>query len=474
MRKIFIIALLVCSVIGAADFHPDEIASSWMGAIETGGIQLRMVVNFERDAAGNLTATFDSPDQGANGIVFDEVAFHGDTLILKNNPMRAFYTGLLAENRDSITGQWHQSGMSLSLNLKPQETAIETGRPQDPQPPFPYLSEDVTFKNKEASITLAGTLTLPDSDGSHPAVVLISGSGSQNRNEEIFNHRPFLVLADFLTQEGIAVLRYDDRGIGGSGGDPMTATSEDYATDTYAAVQYLKTRPEINGGQIGLIGHSEGGIIGPMVAADYPDDVAFVIMMAGTGLTGEKIILEQIALLSKAQNVPAVQLSQNLDASRKIFKLLRQETDEEKLEHKVREIIQKNIANLSPDEKGQIADTLVYVDNQIRQVTLPWTKYFLSYDPVGTLKKVKCPVLAVFGSLDLQVSALSNQPAIEKALKEGGNKDYSFHVFEGLNHLFQTADTGMPTEYGAIDETIAPDVMLYLADWILARADVKR
>jgi len=273
-----------------------SIEGIWEGKLKVPGTELRIVFKISKNPDGTLTGTLDSPDQGVTGIQVEKIIFEDNTLYVEINPIGGTFEGKISNDFLTIEGNFKQAGQSLPLMMKKVNKTIEIYRPQEPKKPYPYLEEEVFYENKEAKITLAGTLTLPSQEGLFPVVLLITGSGPQDRDEAIAGHRPFLVLADYLTRQGIAVLRVDDRGVGRSTGDFSPATSEDFASDVLAGIAYLKTRKEINPKKIGLIGHSEGGIIAPMVAVKSPD-VAFIVLMAGTGLTGEEILYLQGALI---------------------------------------------------------------------------------------------------------------------------------------------------------------------------------
>ena len=330
-----------------------------------------------------------------------------------------------------------------------------TSRPQDPKPPFPYRQEEVAYESKEPGIRLAGTLTFPSSGGPYSAALLITGSGAQNRNEEIMGHKPFLVLADSLTRRGIAVLRVDDRGVGGSSAGPPTATSLSFAQDVLAGVEYLKSRPEINPRRIGLIGHSEGGIIAPMVAAQSPD-VAFIVLMAGMGVKGEEVLTEQGKLVLRANGASEELIQENTKAQKMLFNAIKSTSDNEVAETQMRE----SLSSANPT----IRDAALA---QLKSVLSPWMRYFVTYDPQPALEKAKCPVLAINGEKDLQVPPGQNLPAIEKALRAGGNKDFKVIELPGLNHLLQTCKTGSIAEYSQIDETISPVALDLIGSWIL-------
>jgi len=320
-------------------------------------------------------------------------------------------------------------------------------RSQNPAKPYSYHEEDITYVSPAARIRIGATLTFPDGRGPFAAVVLITGSGQQDRDEAALGHKPFLVLADHLTRKGFAVLRSDDRGIGQSGGVFVTSTNADFANDTEAALAYLKTRREIDPRRIGLIGHSGGGIIAPIVAARRRD-VAFIVLMAGPGLRGDQVIVDQVVAAAEAEGVPHAAAIEEGKTQRRVEDLIMQGHDDAKLKEKLRPIL------------GSKTDAVV------PQFTTPWHREFLAYDPAPALRKLSCPVLAMIGQKDVQVLPASNLAAIRKALQDGANKRFEVVAMPGLNHLFQTAKTGAVSEYGTIEETISPLALAKIAGWI--------
>jgi alpha-beta hydrolase superfamily lysophospholipase len=326
-------------------------------------------------------------------------------------------------------------------------------------------SDDVTFTNNKFNIQLAGTLTIPQGEGPFPAAIMITGSGHENRDEEIYGHKPFLVISDWLTRNGIAVLRYDDRGVGKSQGSQLDVTSADLATDAEAAFNFLKNNPKINPKAIGMIGHSEGGLIAPIVAASNPG-IAFIVSLAGPGVTGHQIIIRQSQDISRLSGISEEQIKKTTETNKKLYAVLRKERDNRKAELKImalyKEILEKEKTSKEDTEKAV---------NQLKATfgaaSYTWYRYFLFTDPSIFWKKVKCPVLALNGGKDLQVAAHENLPAIEKAVKSSGNNSVKTIQLPGLNHLFQHCDKGLPTEYGAIEETFSPEALKIISDWIL-------
>ncbi|MGA7838984.1 MAG: alpha/beta fold hydrolase, partial [Ignavibacteriaceae bacterium] len=387
--KIFLIIFVFSMVIPNKSFSQDnDISGIWNGSLKVSGIQLRIVFNISKEDNGSYKATMDSPDQGAKDIPVQKITFQENKIKMEMPALRGEYNGTLGSDGNKIEGTWAQSGQSFQLDLQNSDKPTVLNRPQEPKEPFPYNSEDVTYENDIAGNTLAGTFTYTKSDGPFPAVILITGSGPQNRNEELLGHKPFLVLSDYLTRHGIAVLRFDDRGIGKSTGDFKSATSKDFATDVLAGVKYLKTRNEVNKNEIGLIGHSEGGLIAPMVAVKSPD-VAFIVLMAGPGLPGDQILLMQSALISKAGGASKEDIEKSEKVNKKIYEILRNEPDSVKAHEEIVIVFKNYYNSLSEEDKKKAGDENTALQ-MLKRVETPWFKQFLKYDPRPTLEKVTC------------------------------------------------------------------------------------
>ena len=327
-------------------------------------------------------------------------------------------------------------------------------------------TEDVTFKNEKANVTLAGTLTLPSKEESYPAVVLISGSGPQNRNSEFAGHRPFLVLADYLTRKGMAVLRYDDRGFGQSTGNFGTGTSLDFSYDVESAIEFLKTRKEIKNDNIGLIGHSDGAMIAPMIAA-RTSDVSFIVLLAGPGVPGPKLLLDRQELLEKKMGFSEVEVEKSRRHAEQMIQIVVNSSDTETTKA---ELIMFSINNYDDIPEYAVPPGMSkddFISKHIEMLSSPWFKYFLKYDPISTLQKVRCPVLALNGEKDVQVPSKANLDGIKNALIAGENRNITIHEIPRLNHAFQECVTGMPDEYGKIDQTFSPTALTEISDWIL-------
>ena len=446
--------LLLAPLAVAAQAPAPSASGLWEGAINLPSGVLEVAVRLDRPASGSWAGTIDIPMQGAVAMPLANITVDGPAVrfSIAGVPGDPTFAGTLSEDGATIQGGFTQGPGKLTFSLKRNTTGkptiVAAARPQEPKPPYPYLTDEVTIQNSAAGVKLAGTLTTPRAAEAYPVVILITGSGQQDRNESIAGHKPFLVLADYLTRRGIAVLRIDDRGVGGSTGNAALATSEDFAGDVLAAVDFLKSYCSTNKSRIGLIGHSEGGLIAPMVAL-RSKDVAFEVLLAGPGVTGEQILYEQAATLAQSQGASAEQVAQARAQQERIYGVLKSETDVAVMRDRIRAI--------SGDASAQA-------------LTSPWFRFFLTYDPATALRAVKIPTLALNGEKDVQVPFKQNLPAIEAALKAGGNTDGTVRSFPNLNHLFQTSKTGLPNEYAQIEETMAPVVLEAIADWILARA----
>lgn len=460
MKKIALITLFAFMSLA---LPAQDITGSWSSMLKVQGMELRIVFNISKTDSG-FSSTMDSPDQGAYGIPVTATTVEGNKLDLKVASARINYQG---EFKDSvITGTFTQGAMSLPMDLRrggQEKTALN--RPQEPEMPYPYYAEEVIFENSKAGIKLAGTLTMPAKEGKFPAVVLISGSGPQDRNEEVFGHKPFMVLADYLTRNGVAVLRYDDRGTAKSEGNFQSATTVDNASDAAAAVSYLKSREEINKAKIGLIGHSEGGIIAPIVASSS-DEVNFIVLLAGTGIPGHELLLMQQELINRASGMSESDLKTAGEINKGAFNIIVKSTDTALLKKELTAYLRQMTEEHPDVEKSEGMSDEDFIREQVNQITNPWILFFLKYDPAPALEKVKCPVLALNGEKDLQVPPRENLSAIEAALKRGNNDKVTVIELSGLNHLFQECETGAPDEYVKIEQTFSPAALEAINRWM--------
>ncbi|MCK5065829.1 MAG: alpha/beta hydrolase [Bacteroidales bacterium] len=444
----------------------EQVAGSWLGTLNAGNIELRLVFNISVAGEASFEATLDSPDQGAMGIPLGEVSVIGDSLRIEAPMIKGYFVGKFTTS-STIEGEWNQAGRSFVLNLDKQAGVFVLNRPQEPQPPFPYKEEEVSFKQKAQDFSLGGTLTVPAGQGPFPVVVLVTGSGSQNRDEEIFGHKPFKVIADHLSGNGIAVLRYDDRGVASSGGSTTGSTTADHAVDARSAIEYLFTRNEIDKSRIGVIGHSEGGMIAFMLASEY-DDLAFIISLAGPGVDGKTILLEQSDYISRMSGVDESVLEDNKIVMSKVYELMITNESHQSWGEEVIEFTSAYYSNKEMDNYSQedIEQSKLDLLGSIPASSYDWMRYFVMFDPSSEFGSIKCPVLALNGGKDCQVLPDKNINTIKKGLQSSGNSEVTAMILPGLNHLFQNCETGLPAEYSQIEETFDPNTLELMSDWI--------
>ena len=432
-----------------------SIEGDWQGTLDAGALKLRMGLHLSKDAAGNLTAKLDSIDQSIMGLPVKTATFTANRLTLDIPAVRGSFEGTLNAAGLEIAGTFTQ-GAGVPLTFKRVDKVETLRRPQEPKPPFPYDAVDVAYESQ--GIKLAGTLTVPRGAGPFPAALLITGSGPQDRDEALFGHKAFWVIADHLTRHGIAVLRLDDRGVGQSTGNSTMTSIQEMATDVFAGVHFLKGRKEIDGGRIGLIGHSEGGIVGPLAASQSPD-VAFVVMLAGTGVTGEQVMYLQSEMVIRSVGGDDDAVKQNHKIQELLFGVLHQEKDQ-----KDRQVMIQKFRDAWKADQG--SDAPKEMEAQFGSITSAEMLSFILFNPADALRKVKVPVLALNGSRDVQVPALQNLPRIVAELTLGGNPDVTAVELPGLNHLFQHCKTCAPTEYGVLEETFSPGALEIMTEWL--------
>ncbi len=455
-----------------------ELVDVWQGTIDLAGQELELQVRRLKGKDGAEEVLFDSLTQQTMGIAAT-LELNGQDMTLRVPSIMGKYTGTLNEAGDRATGTWEQLGNKFPLEFRKVDEPSEAApldRPQQPEKPYPYREEDARFENPQAGISLIGTLTLPaEKGGPFPAVVLVSGSGPQDRDESLMGHKPFLVIADYLTRQGIVVLRYDDRGTGESEGVFGTATTRDFAEDAAAAVHYLKSHAEVDANRIGIVGHSEGGLIAPIVASELVPDLAHIVLLAGPGVDGGVILDTQVKAIQSVTGTDNPSIGEQSARLAKIVQAIRDDISADEFAQLVEEQLaasrQEEVAAESEaDETARAAKTANEALSrlQLQQMASPWFRYFITYDPIPTLERVRCPVLAMNGEKDLQVIVDVNLPAVEAALERAGNEGSRCVRLPGLNHLFQECQTGSPVEYQMISQTFDPAALEMIADWIKA------
>jgi len=441
----------------------------WEGKMNA-GVELRIIFRIYKDELNRVVATMDSPDQGIKDVKASSVKIENDSVYLELSQYNAKYSGKIIG--DTIMIGTFEHGTSLPLTFRKIQSVTVKKRPQTPIPPFPYIAEDLIYYNADKSISYGATITIPNGKGPFPAVLLLTGSGQQNRDEEIMGHKPFAVIADYLTRNGFVVLRVDDRGMGKTTGDVLSATTLDFARDAATSIEYLKNRNEVNQSRIGLIGHSEGGMIAQILGAER-NDLSFIIMLAGPGENNIKLMEDQNkAILTKA-GMSEEYINSYLSLYRKFLTTILT-SDQSSVLNNLTKVVDDWMAvtpnNIVKATTG-ISDetTKMRFINQFRnQVDRPWFRYFLSYDPAINLKKIRAKILALNGASDIQVISKGNLAAIEQALIQGRSAGYEIKELPGLNHLFQDCKSCTVAEYGQLEQTISPVVLKIITEWMKA------
>lgn len=439
-----------------------QLSGHWEGTIDVPNQPLNIKIDLTKED-GSWRGTIDIPAQGAIGLSLTDfqIDVTGEIPIVKFSiqgvPGNPTFDGQIQEK--GIKGKFTQAGFTFDFHLS-REKVASPSRPQEPKPPFPYRIEEVEYKN--GTVNLAGTLTLPPDEGPFPAALLITGSGLQDRDETVFGHKPFWVIADYLTRAGIAVLRVDDPGIGKSTQHPKPPTTADFATDVDAGVAFLKKDKRI--ASIGLIGHSEGGAIASIVASRN-DDVTFAVLMAAPGVVGSELLRKQNERIFDAMGFEEERKQSLITLLDSLFTILTSDKSDAEVHPQVSIIVRKQF-EVNGMQADKVDDRMVQAS--VQQALNPWMRYFLTFNPQPYLRKIKIPVLALNGELDVQVDADQNITAIAHALEQAGNQNVTIHRIPDLNHLFQHAKTGLVNEYAAIEETISPEVLKLIKDWILS------
>ena len=435
----------------------------WGGALTILGTELPFSVTFEIPD-GKLLAAMDIPAQGASNLPLTSVSYEDSRVHfeLQAGIGLAVWDGI--HEGDVIEGEFTQNGVLGTFRIEREDGA---GTVEEPEL-LPYQQEEITFENGQ--FHFEGTLTLPHGPGPFPAVVMITGSGPQDRDEQLVGFRPFRIIADHLTRLEIAVYRYDDRGVGSSTGSVSEATSSDFADDVLAAATRISAHPRIDAARIGLIGHSEGGIVAP-IAANRSSAISFAVLLAGTSVTGAEVIYEQAMLIARTASASEDDIAKQTQFQQRMFEALKRGEDLEQFRDEMAADFRQAIATAPPEQRAAISDVDEFIETrvntEIAQIQTPWFRYFLSYDPAVALRKAEIPILALFGELDLQVSPAQNYEPMVEALS--GNDDVTIEVIPGANHLFQAAVTGSPSEYATLDKSFIPGFLEKISDWILAR-----
>ncbi|HET6556723.1 MAG TPA: alpha/beta fold hydrolase [Prolixibacteraceae bacterium] len=464
--KLFILSVFLFPMDLSAGENQSEgnepIHGTWLGELvipHQASLRMGIIITLNDDKTQK--AVLNIIDQSTGDIPCDEVLVRNDTVTVRLKKLGIEISGPMAAESREINGRFRQAGANFPIVFKPVDKLPEILRPQEPKGPFPYQSEEVVFENTKAGVRLAGTITIPQKPGKFPAVIMVTGSGKQNRDEEFAKHKPFWVIADYLTRQGIIVLRVDDRGCGASTGSFEQSTTGDFAEDVLSGIAYLKGRKEVNPQEIGIIGHSDGGIVASLAAAQSTD-VAYIVTLAGLMESFEKAVLDQLMNQAAQQGKSAEDIELERNWRKSIYSIAKEKTDVATATTRLWEIY-----NALPEaDVKRLNWPKGRHESQINQVLNPWWRFNLSLNNEEAIKNIQCPVLALYGSLDQQVRPEQNVSFVEAAFKKGTNPHAEVKVLPGLNHMFQTATTGSEYEYFRIEETISPEVLNLMATWI--------
>jgi pimeloyl-ACP methyl ester carboxylesterase len=445
-----------------------DASGTWRGSV----MSLPIVVRLERTDDDGWKGLLDSPNQGVTNFSLDGVRVTADSISFALAAAGARFEGSRV-GADSVTGTWSQAGQSISLGLRRGGSDMGPARPQEPRAPYPYRAEEVSYDGAVPGVRFAGTLTLPDGSGPFPAALLLTGSGPENRDEEIFGHKPFLVLADYLTRHGIAVLRVDDRGVGGSTGSLSNATLVDLADDANAGLEFLRGRADVAAGRVGLIGHSEGGLVAALAAERAKRPPAYAVLLSSPAVPLDSILRMQSAILGRAAGFSEDRLARERILYRRLHRALQAPGDSAAVAPEVKSIVVELLSALPPEAMKAAGGVDAVADRQLRTILTPAFRYFIRYDPAPALSALRIPVLALYGEKDTQVPAAENAGSAERIFGAAKHADATVRTLEGLNHLYQTANTGMLAEYGSIEETFAPAALDTVGAWIEARVGME-
>jgi len=477
MKKLFSITAVLLSF---SLLQAQSIVGNWEGALDANGTELTVVFHIAKDSTGKLVGSFDSPKQMAYGLKCSNISMAGDSVLIEMKAFGAKYSGLVGADKKTMTGNWGQGGMTLPLELvKTGDVAVaaEMKRPQTPKPPFSYHSEEVSYGNADNSIRFGGTFTRPSlwadkvKEMKYPVVILITGSGQQDRDETLFEHKPFAVIADHFAKQGIATLRVDDREKGKTTGKFMTSTTLDFAKDVEAGIEYIKTRKDVDLKNIGLIGHSEGGMIAPMVASKRKE-VKFIVLLAGPGVPIIELMEQQSVDVMFSSGVPKDQAEKFRPLYTSIMLAALKEPDTAAAENNIIDLFtkwQNNTDSATVKNTTGVTDKeslTAFASSVVKQVKQPWFHYFLQFKPADYLKNVRCAVLALNGEKDIQVAAAPNLEAIRKIMTEKMVKTFKVQQLPGLNHMFQRCNTCTVQEYAQLEETFDPGTLTIISSWI--------
>lgn len=463
--SMFLVYLIYNSFINnKAKINPN-VLGEWSGVLKTPSNKFLINMKIYSDINSSVNVKISSPKQNQFSIDVDSLSYDKNKIFFTLPKYHIKYNGEYLIDSNKITGKWNQDNFTTPLVFYRPDEIGRTDRPQFPFKPYPYKSDSV-FISSVDNIKLAGTLTYPDNnDRQYPAIILINGLGPHDRDESMYGHKPFLVIADYLTKKGFAVIRVDDRGIAGSTGNFSTATTKDFSDDIFSVLKFLKKNPIIDTTNIGLFGFNEGGLIAAMVASNYPD-IKYLVLLSTPGVNGKKILLTQTEILQKNAGVQESEINRDLEINKKMLSVVEKYNDTTAIRQKLTQLYKNFRKTLPKEDLLRTKYSVKTFKNQLKVMTAPWFKYYLTLKPDKYFGQIKCPTLLLYGEKDLQVDPTINLEAIENAIIQGGNNNVEGKIIPNLNHLFQKCETGLPNEYLKIKETFSNDALDIIAEWI--------
>ncbi len=445
----------------------EKLLGKWSGFLKTPSKQLVIYADIKKNDDNNIELKISSPKQNKFSVPTDSLIVEDNNLSFSIPKYKIHYKGKINLDSSKISGIWNQDNFTSKLVFYRPDEILRTNHPQHPFKPYAYNSDSIYFTNSDG-IKLAGTLTYPKSEDikkKYTSILLINGLGKHDRDETMYGHKPFLVLADFFTKKGYAVLRVDDRGVAESGGNFDEATTKDFTNDMIAAYQFLKSKSFVDTNKIGLLGFNEGGLIASNIAAKEKN-IRFLILLSTPGLTGKEILLTQTVDIQEKSGIPDEVIKRDIKINKKILNIIETKKDSAKAYKKLKKLYSDFRETLPPEDLVKKKYSVQSFKNQLKFMLSPWFGYYLTYNPKVTFKKIRTSVLVIFGGKDVQVNPEKNERAIKDALVESGNKNVKSIVFPHLNHLLQKCQTGLPNEYSKISETISPEVLDSIDNWL--------
>lgn len=464
---VIVVSLFLLSNCSTTKNDYNEFEGKWGGVLKTPAKNVLVYIEFQRDSSNNKYVKVTGLLKKKNFPFFaDSILTNGNKIFFSINKLNIDYNGKFLADSNKIKGIWRQGNFRTELVFYRENELYRIDRPQHPFPPYPYVADTVDFYNEKDSVRLVGTLTYPrNKNGKFPAILLLSGTGPHDRDETMYNHKPFLVMADFFTRHGFMVLRYDERGVGESSGDFYQSDIFNLKDDAVAAIGYLKTLDNVDTSKIGIIGFGEGGIIASLIAAERKEP-GFIVLLSTPAITGAEVLIDQVQRIQMQNKISEDEIKKDLNFNKKLVKIISSEINLEKAELKIRKLYDKFIQEIPPEERRKPKYNKRIFYNQLRIMLTPWFKSYLTFDPVHIFSKISSFVLVLYGEKDLQLDPVKNYKLLTRELFKVNKGKVDGEILKDMNHLFQQSYTGLPEEYKKIKQTISVDVLNRILNWL--------